>query len=131
SRPLIARRSGRLSGRDGELPSEGEDRAGAAHTLKLVFSARLQEEARAVKEVACGARKEDLARPGERGYPRRRVNADAARLAADELDLARVETHANADPEIRDRGIHERRGAGRSRGAVEERQEAVAGGRDL
>lgn len=59
------------------LPSEGEDRADAAQTLQLVLAAGLQEQARAVEEVARRAGKEDLAWPGERGYPRRGMNTDA------------------------------------------------------
>src|SRR4029077_969381 len=113
------------------LPPEREDRASAAQPLELVLAARLQDQARAVEEVTRRAGEEDLARPGERGHPRCGVDADATGLAADDLDLAGMETDADADPELRDRGIHERPGTDRSRGAVEEGQKAVAGGRHL
>jgi hypothetical protein len=45
--------------------------------------------ARAVQEVARRAGDQDLAGTGERGYARRRVHSDAARLATHDLDLCK------------------------------------------
>ena len=47
-----------------------------------MLAAGLQRQARAVEEVPGRARDEDLAGTGERGDPRRRVHAEAARLPA-------------------------------------------------
>ena len=80
------------------LPSEREDRAGAAQTLELVLAAGFQMKARAVQEVARRAGDQDLAGTGERGYARRRVHSDAACLATHDLDLARVKTDPDANP---------------------------------
>src|SRR5262249_35983850 len=108
-----------------------EDRARAGQPLELVLASRLEREARALEQLAGRARDEDVAGAGERRDARRRVHGDAADLSAGELDLAGVEADPDADAELGDRGVHFRCRAHRPRRAVEEREEAVAGGVDL
>src|SRR5262245_49112991 len=113
------------------LPPQREDCARPAEPLELVVAARVQNQARTVEEIARCAGDENLAWTGEGRHPCRCVNADAARLPADDLDLGCVEPDAGSDAELRDGGIHECPGTNRLRGTVEEREKAVPGGGDL
>src|SRR3990172_2584510 len=113
------------------LASQRKDGTGAAQTLELVLSARLQGQARTVEEVASGAGDEHVSGTGERSHARRRVDADAARLSAHDLHPAGGDAAAHADPETRHRRVHRGRRTHGPRGSVEEREEAVAGRADL
>src|SRR5262245_47007473 len=78
---------------------DGEELPVAGDALELVPSSVFEVDARADRQISDGARREDLAGPGERGDARRDMDGHAADVLADDLALAGVEPRAQVDPE--------------------------------
>ena len=118
----------------GHLPSGSDDTEEApaiGNAFQLVFAGVFEREARARDEVFDRRRDEHVARLGEPGDARSDVDGDPADRIAVELHLARVDPGPDLDTERLHRVGDRLRAADGARGAVERRQEAVAGGIDL
>ena len=82
-------------------------------------------------EVLYRARHEDLARPRLRHHARASMDGDAGNLVVDALALSRVEANAGLDTEASHRVADTLGAANGASGAVEGREESVAGRVDL
>jgi hypothetical protein len=91
----------------------------------------LKDESRPFDEVPRGGRNEDLVGTGQGQQPRRCVDREASDIAADELDLARMDGHADPQTQLLGRACHHHGAADGSRGTIEHRQEAITRGADL
>src|SRR5687768_252572 len=79
----------------------------------------------------CCIRDHDLARTCDRQDPRGGMNSYTSDIVGNELDLARVDPHADLDPESLRCPNHCRAAADGLRRSVENHEKAIACGRDL
>src|SRR5262249_33586929 len=108
-----------------------EDPPFALDALERSVAAILEAEARPDHEVLDGARREDFAGTRRGRDARADVDGDAADVLAHAHALAGVQAGAHLEPERADRVSNAEAASNAARRAVEERQEAVARGRDL
>src|SRR5436190_1610072 len=110
---------------------QGEDPARPGDALQLVLAAIVELEARALEQVAGRGRHQDFAGSGERGDPGGGVDRQAARAAGDDAHLAGVCTGPDPEAEVLDGRAHRGGAADGAGRRIEDREEAVPGGRDL
>jgi hypothetical protein len=103
----------------------------AGQALQCVLAPVVEPDAGAGDQVPYRARHQHLVGNRLRGDPGAGVDRDAADLAADHLALARVHPGSDGDPERPDLVEDRPSAADGARGAVEAREEAVAGRVDL
>jgi len=113
------------------LGPNGEEMPLLGHALQRVRTAVVELDARPDDEVPDGRGDKDLARVCKSRDAGSDMDGDAPDVGAIELDLARVETGSDVEPEVANGGADRLRAADRSRRAVEDRQQAIACRDDL
>src|SRR5262245_6964947 len=103
-----------------EMPSAG-------NALQLVLASIVELEPRTGDEILHRARHEDLVGLGERGDTLADVHRHASDVVAAKLELARVQSHTDVDPEAAGRSDNGVPAPDRARWSVERRQNPVAG----
>ncbi len=91
--------AGRAAGRS--YAAAAHSRHSPGHALQLVLAAVLERDPRADDEVLDRARHEHLAGPALSPDPRADVDGEPPDVVADQLDLARMQTAADLQPELR------------------------------
>jgi len=125
--PLSVRRARRLLRRLGERVHAPR----VLEALEQVTAAVAEAQRRAQHELLDRARDEDLARPGQTDDAGAEVHRDPGQVAVDPAALAGVDAGAQLESQRADCVAHARGPADRAAGAVEDDEEAVAGGLDL
>src|SRR5262245_14271633 len=112
-------------------PSDGVDAPRARHPLQFMLAALLEHDARAGDEILHGLGDEHLAGACEARHAGTRRHRDPTQLSLDPLALAGVEPGTDLQPERANCLPDRQRALDRAAGAVERREEAVAGGVEL
>src|SRR5438093_1671998 len=100
-------------------------------TLQLVRASIIEGHARADDEIPHGARNENFARACQRAHAGRDVHGDPTDVFASKFHLAGVQARPDLDPELLDGDGQRARTLDRAPGAVERREESVAGVLDV